>query len=124
MKKRYLFFGVVVMLIGSVLYFTELGNVRYTKTLKYKNFSVGYYQYLLGRRKFSEGHYLSNELLYKQANRELALVLCEDYRTTKSIDVKAKIISIATEFSDTRERNIDSILRHSADIFNTNLGIE
>lgn len=124
MKTRYLVIGIFIVLLGITLYFTDVGNLRYTKTLKFKEFSVNYNQYLHGSRKFSEGHYLSNDLLYAQANRELALKLCEHYRTNKDVDVKEKIIEIATKFSEVKEKHIDSILKYDDDIFNTNIGIE
>ena len=124
MKKKYKLFGLFLLLVFLTLYFTELGNIRYNKTLKYKGHSIDYDQYLRGSRKFSEGHYLSNDMLYMQANKRLALELCKRYRITKNDSIKEKIFLIATEYCSLESRNIDSILRHSADIFNDNIGIE
>lgn len=124
MKKRILVIGISVICIGLFLYFSEIGNIRYSKTLRFKEFAINYDQYLRGHRKFSEGHYLSNELLFIQANRVLALQLCKKYQNSKDNILGNKIVSMANEFGTVKEKNIDSILIKADAIFDTNLGIE
>lgn len=125
MKNTYKIVLLIFLAITiALLYFTDLWNIKYTKTLHYKEYAVEYDQFLNGSKKLWENHYITNEMLYAQANRSLGLRLCETYKTNKSDSLKAKIILLSNTYAYYESQSIDSIMKNASVVFDPNIGIE
>jgi hypothetical protein len=103
-----------------------------TKTLLFKGCQVTYHQYIGGKYKLYEGHYVTDEMQLEAAHRKLALCLCEQYILTKDTIIRFKIIEFYNEketyFTPSEKiiktNNIDSIIQHRHDLFDTTIMID
>jgi hypothetical protein len=96
------------------------------ETLSFKGCKVDYWHYSGGKYEVYPAHYITNDMELEIAQRTLALCLCEKYMQRKDTDVRNKIIELynkkETFFQRPVEKfndNIDSIIYHRKDLFDT-----
>ncbi len=122
------FYVLTLLLVCSFLY--SCGDR--TETLSFKSCRVTYQQYSGGEHELYAGHYMTDEMELEAAQRKLALCLCEQYMLTKDTAIRNKIIELYNEketyFTPSEEiiktNNIDSIIRHRQDLFDTTIMID
>lgn len=120
----------ILTFLLSVTLFYSCGDK--TKTLSFKGCQTTYQQYSGGKYKLYAGHYITNAMELEAAQRKLALCLCEQFILTKDTIIRNKIIELYNEkesyFTPSEEiintNNIDSIIQHRKDLFDTTIIID
>ncbi len=133
MKKRNV--KIFIILIISIVILTpilldslmEYGiDISYKKELKFGNCEVEYEQYLMGKTKIYEGHYIYNNTKLKSAKKKIAICLCKEYEISKNNDIADKIIEIAIENCNIVPVtiNIDNLIKNRDKIFDPTIIIQ
>ena len=130
MNSLFSFKSCIVTFLVFVTFFYSCGDR--TKTLSFKGCQTTYQQYSGGKYKLYEGHYMTNEMELEAAQRKLALCLCYQYILTKDTTIGNKIMELYNEketyFTPSEEiiktNNIDSIIQHKKDLFDTTIMID
>ncbi len=127
MRRQRVLLGsiVVLMLILALVAYKLLVNKEFEKKLTFKNCTVTYPQYTLGKR-VHEGYSVTNEMEFAAANRKLALCLCEEYKKTKALDIADKLMVIYQQYSyfgNLKYTTVDSLIKYRETVFDPRIFI-
>jgi hypothetical protein len=106
---------ILVVAIFGLLIIVTVFDLKYEKTLKFRDHKVTYDHYLKGRKKLYEGHYLENNELENQAYMVLANRLLDDYLKNHDNQLKDDILRISNEHNLIRGleiKNFDSLVNN------------
>jgi hypothetical protein len=95
-----------ILLLGMIV---TVFDLKYEKTLKFRDYEVAYDQYIKGRKKLYDGHYLENKDLEDQAYMILINKLLDDYLKNQDDTLKYDILKISNEHNLIRGQEITSI---------------
>jgi len=115
MTRKKLVGLILVVAIFGLLTIVTVSDLKYEKTLKFRDHEVTYDHYLKGRKKLYEGHYLENNDLENQAYMILTNKLLDDYLKNHDNQLKDDILRISNEHNLIRGleiKNIDSLVNN------------
>lgn len=111
----------VVTLLAAIVSIYML-NPEYKRTIKHRNHTVEYGQYLRGKKYLHEGHYIYNTTLVDQAYMKLANRMLDEYLITKDSMLIQEVFRISNDHKlrqDIRNVSLDSLIKHRSALLDT-----
>jgi hypothetical protein len=121
MRKKLVMLTLVVAILGLGT-IVAVFDLKYEKTLRFRDHEITYDHYVKGRKKLYEGHYLENTDLEDQAYMILANRLLDDYLKNQDNQLKDDILRISNEHNLIRGleiRSIDSLVSNRIVLLDT-----